>query len=125
MFSVDVTSAFTESVFSVVKGTKTMHRGRLSEKNMNNYVRLRATRQIVHRESFPASLELRSLDVRSYKFRNPEAADRGGGGGDEGGGGEGGSDDGNSSDSDSSDSESESAGDDDEVELEDGGDAND
>ena len=28
VFFVDVTSAFTESVFSVVKGTKTVHRGR-------------------------------------------------------------------------------------------------
>jgi len=69
VFSVEVSSSFTESVFSITKGTKNPHRSSLSIESVANYVRVGSTAPINSRAVFPTDIQLRSLDVDKYRWR--------------------------------------------------------
>ena len=64
VFSVDVSSAFTESVFSITKGTKDQKRQRLSTEQVANYVRLGALQRVPARRIPPKVLALNTWRSR-------------------------------------------------------------
>lgn len=71
VFSVDVSSAFTESVFSITKGTKDQKRQRLSTEQVANYVRLGSLQRVPARSIPPKVLALNTLEVATYRRKVP------------------------------------------------------
>ena len=71
VFSVDVSSAFTESVFSITKGTKDPKRQRLETEQVANYVRLGSLQRVPVRRIPPKQLSLNTLEVATYRRNVP------------------------------------------------------
>ena len=75
VFSVDVSSAFTESVFSITKGTKDPKRQRLKTEQVANYVRLGSLQHVPVRSILPKQLALNTLAVATYRRKMPDDDD--------------------------------------------------